>query len=123
MSTKLTPRHLQRWVSLHDRLRVARETLNMLEKSLAARYGWADGWRSWLGRTDRKMLEVKRRAVTAIEDQIFALLDEISPRNWRSSVPARWVASDLTWEDATRPLGQALSVVPPLAYGATEAIQ
>lgn len=123
MSTKLTPRHLERWIALHDRLRIARETLNMLEKSLAARYGWASGWLAWLGSTDRKTLDIKWAAVRKIEEKIFAILAEVSPRDWSHGVPAHWVASELTWEDAIRPLGEPLSVVPPLAYGATEALR
>lgn len=121
MSTKLTPRHLERWNALHLRLIVARGVFAACERRLRGQYG--EFQPAWLTKVQRAELDQKRAAVHKVEEKIFALLDEVSPRNWRSGVPAHWVASELTWEDAIRPLGEPLSVVPPLAYGATEALR
>lgn len=57
-------------------------------------------------------------------DQIVDLLVRVSPRGetWLSGVPTWWIREKLTWEDAVRPAGEALSVDVPLAYGATRAL-
>lgn len=49
-------------------------------------------------------------------DRMFTLL-EASPRNWSFNVPAHWVVTELSYDDAIRPIGEPLSVVPPVSYG------
>jgi hypothetical protein len=48
---------------------------------------------------------------------MFALLDRIGGRSWRSLVPHHWVMEELSYEDATT--RDALSAVPPCGYGAS----
>jgi hypothetical protein len=40
-----------------------------------------------------------------------------------SGVPAHWIRSELTWEDAIRPKTEPLSVTPPTAWGHSRPIQ
>lgn len=49
--------------------------------------------------------------------KFFAFLRTISPRDWEVGCPAWWTLRVLSFEDATRPLSEPLSAVPPLAYG------
>lgn len=99
-----------RWVRARDGERAYRLDV------LLSRYGKADPPSRWLTATERRRLDVFRRAQDRASDAMFALLDRIGGRSWRSLVPHQWVMDELSYEDAvTR---DALSVIPPLGYGA-----
>lgn len=86
--------------------------------SFRARYG-SEYQDSWLSPPDRKRKERLNAAVDKAGDALFAHVQAISPRDWSFGVPLCWVLSDLTFEDAVRPIDEPLSVVPPLSYGST----
>jgi hypothetical protein len=67
----------------------------------------------------RDALSAHQKRMDAVGDQFFALLDEISPRNWRVGVSYYWVLLHLTYADATT--GGALSVRPDPGWGTCEA--
>ena len=54
-------------------------------------------------------------AETRACDAFCAYLTEISPRAWGQGIPCTWLRTALTFADATT--AEALSVVPPPAYG------
>ncbi len=72
--------------------------------------------------TVRRRIEALARSVSRAEDQIMSLL-EGAPRDWRAGVPWAWVCSSLSFEDATRPRSEPLSVVPPCSYGSNRPIE
>ena len=80
----------------------------------------AYGQSEYASASERKRLDALGRRKSKIGDKIYDILDDVSPRRWRSGAPAWWVVSKLSWEDAIKPLGVSLSVVPPLSYGASE---
>lgn len=96
------------WSAVQER----RQTFS---RDMQSRYGAYDPPRAWMTRTEIKRLDSILTADSKRTDQMCALLDDISPRDWRSGVPSHWLMSDLTFEDATT--RGALSVVPPCAYG------
>jgi hypothetical protein len=67
--------------------------------------------------SERKAREAISAADDKASDAMYALLDEVSPRQWRSGVPQSWVMSSLTWEDATT--AGRMSVTPPCAWGSS----
>ena len=89
------------------------------EVSLRARYG--DGYqKGWVKAAEAKKLERLSESMTkASRAVVMDYLETISPRDWSYGVPCHWLYEKLTWEDAIRPVGEKLSVVPPLSYGAT----
>ena len=108
-----------RWEKLRaDYLATDRARLD-LDIQLHVKYG--PGFRhEWASKTEQKKLEQLRDRLDRIGNKMSAILDKVSPRNWGYGVPAHWVYSSLSWEDAIRPLGEPLSVTPPLAYGSTQ---
>jgi hypothetical protein len=54
-------------------------------------------------------------AIDRSSDRMFAVLDAVSPRNWRRRVSWAWIMEHLTWEDATT--SGPLSETPQAAYG------
>lgn len=74
---------------------------------------------SWLRAGERNLEDRLSAAVDKAGDALFAHVQAISPRDWSVGVPVSWVLEDLTFEDAERPVGEPLSVVPPLSYGST----
>lgn len=106
-----------------DKLRKAYVTkkakLDEREDAIRQRYG--GNWRRhWLKASEEKDLTKKAESVDVARRAFFDYLTEISPRDWGFGVPYHWLCEELTYEDAVRPLGERLSVVPPLSYGATE---
>ena len=105
-----------------DRLRAryveAAARLDEADVEFAGRYG-ARYATTWLSRRDQQRLERLRAARRKAEEAIFAHVQAHSPRDWGRGVPQAWVCASLTWDDAVRPLGEPLSVVPPMSYGAT----
>lgn len=92
------------------------------DDAMRAKYG--SGYsESWLKRSEALVLAKLRNAREVVGDKLFEHVQAISPRDWSRGVPMYWVLMDLTYEDAVRPLGEPLSVVPPMSYGATEAMR
>ena len=81
---------------------------------LERRYGSASSFN--YRKTDQTRLDRLRRAEDRASDRMFRLL-EASPRNWRDGAPSHWVCFHLPYEDAVRPKGERLSIIPPCAYG------
>lgn len=92
------------------------------DDAMRAKYG-SGYYESWLKRSEKLRSEKLRNAYEAVGDKLFAHVQAISPRDWSRGVPMCWVLMDLTYEDAVRPLGEPLSVVPPMSYGATEVMR
>lgn len=80
------------------------------ERALSLKYQKAH----WASTTERKKLEALVKKVSVYYDRFFALLYDISPREWRG-VPAYWIVEKLSWDDAvtTGPL----AVRPPPGRG------
>lgn len=104
-----------RWEKLRADYLAARREYDDLTIKLDVKYGK----REWASRTEKKKLDQLRKRMDRIGDKMLAMLDQVSPRDWHSGVPAHWVYGSLSWEDAIRPLSEPLSVTPPLAYGHT----
>ena len=92
------------------------------DDAMRGKYG-GDYRTTWLTTGEAKKETKLREASDAAQNAFIDYLTEISPRYWKSGVPVHWLCEELTYEDAIRPVDQPLSVVPPLAYGATDPIQ
>lgn len=105
---RLRARHLEKQKALYS-----------FQSKLQQRLG--PGWNSsWLKASDEDKLHRLREAADKTGRTFFDYLQSISPRDWSYGVPAYWVHETLTFADAMRPTNEPLSVVPPMAYGATE---
>lgn len=88
------------------------------EANTAVRIKYGDGFReSWLTAGERAKLERTGLARDKAGGAIVAYIQAISPRDWSRGVPVHWLYDEVTYEDVVRPVGEKLSVVPPLAYG------
>lgn len=121
----MTPR--EKFDALRAKYVKARDALGAINVALHVKYGrgGSDGKDvpdSWLKTTELIKRGKARAKVDEAGDAFYAHLQAISPRDWGSGAPVRWLYEDLTWEDAVRPVGEKLSVVPPLAYGCTQPI-
>lgn len=92
-----------------------RATHDDVRRALSQKYGSACNAVHY-GKGDRTKLERADAAYDKACSRLFELL-EASPRDWRSGVPATWVAETLSYEDAVRPVSDPLSVTPPCSYG------
>lgn len=108
----------ERFETLRAKYLAACEKRDGLDSTLRARYG-GDYQDSWLKAGDRKALDRLRAACDRAGDAFTAHLASFSPRDWSYGVPCHWVRESLMYEDAARPAGEPLGVVPPLSYGAT----
>lgn len=106
----------QRFESAQRRYREAEERRETFRRAMLAKYGRLDPPRAWMTRGEIDRLERIRRAEDRAGDALFAVLDRVSPRGWRSGPPFAWVMTELSWEDAAT--SGALSAVPPCGYGA-----
>jgi hypothetical protein len=108
-----------RWDKLRAQFLAAHEAARAQEIEMRVRYGDAN-WRHWASKSDRNKLDKLRERERKIGDKIMALLLRVSPRGdaWRTGAPAYWIYEKLSWEDATRPVNEPLSVVVPAPYGA-----
>lgn len=108
----------ERFDALRARYLTAKAKLDDVNAAHEAKYG-PGCQESWLKPGERtayrKAKDAAERAGEAFTDYVAA----ISPRDWSRGVPFHWVRESLTYEDATRPLGEVLSVSPPLAWGAS----
>ncbi len=110
-----------RFDALRAKYLAAKKRCDDLDIALAVKFGRSYE-RSWLKAGDRKALERAQAARDKAGDALFDHVQSFSPRDWSCGVPADWVRESLTYEDAARPAGEALSVTPPLAYGVTAAM-
>ena len=113
-----------RWDALHASYATAIEAVRNMQISLRVKYGDSN-WRTWSSRGDRNKLEKLEERANKIGDKIVELLVRISPRGeaWLSGGPAWWIREKLTWEDAVRPVNEALSVEVPAPFGATHGLR
>lgn len=105
-----------------DKLRTAymaaKAELDAFASQLASKYG--DGYSSaWLKSSESTKLDRLRETADKYGDAFTDYVASFSPRYWSYGVPAYWVRETLTFADAARPVNEQLSVVPPMAYGAT----
>ena len=122
-SAAKTAANKARWDVLRASFIVADEAARAQE--IAMRVKWGDAsWRNWASRGEQTKLEKLEERRSKIGDKIFELLLKVSPRGeaWRTGAPVFWIYHDLTWEDATRPTSEPLSVVVPAPYGANRGI-
>lgn len=104
--------------SLRVRYLAAKVRYGKLDIAFAAKYG--SGYQpSWLKAGEHKAKESASAAMSKASDAFYKHLASFSPRDWSYGVPGHWVCESLTFEDAARPKGKPLSVVPPMSYGAT----
>ena len=100
-----------RFNKLQEQVRALDATRTELEIDLRVKYSAV----CYASKTERKRLDALRARIDKTADRLFAMLDEISPRGWRSGAPWHWIITQLTYDDAVSS-GQ-LAVVPPPAYG------
>lgn len=116
LATPADNRKLQdQWLKLRQQYLELDAKTREIQRALAIKYGDI----MWASAADKKKLDALRARERKIEEKMLEILDAVSPRNWQSGAPSHWIYTKLTWQDATRPLNQPLSVTPPLAYGHT----
>jgi hypothetical protein len=93
--------------------------LTEFRATLASKYG-PNYLNSWMRPAEIAKLNKLGDAADKCSNAFTEHLESFSPRDWSYDVPAYWVRETLTFADAMRPLDEPLSVVPPMAYGATE---
>lgn len=109
-------RDRERWEKLRADYLATEKAAQDLDMKLSVKYGRSE----WASKTELKKLTQLRERKDRIREKMFEITERVSPRDWGRGVPAHWIASSLPWEDVVRPLGEKLSVTPPLAYGHTE---
>jgi len=109
----------ERFDALRAKYLAAKAKLDEVSSALAVKYGpeYRD---SWLRMGERTARQKARDAVERAGDAVTEHVATFSPRDWSHGVPQYWVRGELTYEDAARPAGEPLSVVPPLSWGATK---
>jgi len=105
----------ERFAAIQRRYAVVQEREATLEGCFLRKYGTCRPSSAWITRGEQDKIDAIGRAADREINAMFALLDEVSPRHWRSGAPFHWVMTSLTWDDAIT--GERLSVVPPAAYG------
>jgi len=107
-----------KFVKLRAAYMAAKAKLDALSSQLTSKYG--DGYSSaWLKSSESTKLDRLREAADKHGDAFTDYVASISPRDWSYGVPCYWVRESLTFADVTRPANEQLSVVPPMAYGAS----
>lgn len=114
-----------RWDNLHATYAAKRAALDELDRELSLKYGGPGGryQTSWLSAGAKTKLERLRASADKVGDKIYDLVTKISPRDWSHGAPAYWIREKLSWEDATRPVNEPLSVVVPAPWGAREGLK
>lgn len=101
-----------------ERLRAAvlakRAVKDSVRRTLELKYGQCN--LNWCTAKEVKIQLAAQAAYDKAADRMHALL-EASPRDWKEGVPTAWAVEELSYDDACKPLSEALSVVPPMAYG------
>ena len=105
-----------------DKLRTAymaaKTKLDAFASQLASKYG--DRYpRTWLKSSESTKLDRLRESADKHGDAFTDYVASFSPRDWSYGVPDDWVRESLAFADAARHVNEQLSVVPPMAYGAT----
>jgi hypothetical protein len=103
--------------AIRRRHSAAQERLAKIEDALRRKYGQTNPPSSWMTAGEYDKRERAQAAVSKEWDKMFDLLDDISPRSWRSGVAAWWIVEKLSFEDATT-LGP-LSETPQPGHGTT----
>ncbi len=106
-----------RFCTARGRYQTAYAALQDHEIDLAVKYGRCA--REWCSTKEKRRTEQLRAALDRASAAFHKLLATLSPRDWSYGVPSHWLCLHLSYEDATRPVGEPLSVVPPLSYGST----
>ena len=70
----------------------------------------------WASTAVQKKIDSLRSQMDKVAERIFTMTDA-SPRDWRRGTPMDYVCSELSYDDAFKPLGLPLSKEPPKAYG------
>jgi len=105
----------ERFNTLQSQIRVLVDEQRTLSIGLAVKYG--SGNEHYAKRSELRRLETLNERIATLSNKLYDLLGIISPRDWRSGVPCSYITTHLSYEDAvTR---DALSAVPPCAWGAT----
>lgn len=112
----MTPR--AKFDALRAKYLLARDKFDEYERRMRRRYG-SEFVPYWGTAVEQKTIDKLRAAKDRGGRALFDHIQAVSPRDWSYGAPVRWLYEDLIWEDAVRPVGEKLSVVPPLAYGAT----
>lgn len=107
------------WDAAQAKWRELDKRLDTHRNALSFKYGEA----KWASRTEKAQSEKLYAQMSKISDKIFGWLDQMTDRRWTSGVPSHWVAGELSYDDARKPASVPLSVVPPLAYGATSPLR
>jgi hypothetical protein len=105
-----------RFADLQVHARVTRDAALAVRGDLNRRYTY----HGYAKAAERKRLERLQRAADRAQEAFTSYLCTIAPaeRDWYRGVPLHWLIDSLTYADAvTR---DALSVVPPAAYGYAE---
>lgn len=107
--------HEEKFEAIRRRYLAAAERRSQAADSVRLRYG-PSGY-VYATKAERERRDRADAAMSRESDKMFALLDKVSPRRWRSGVAAWWVMERLSWEDAitTGPL----STLPQPGYGTT----
>lgn len=109
----------ERFDALRAKYLAAKAKLDEVSAALATKYG-SDYHDAWLKAGERTARQKARDAAEKAGDAFTEHVATFSPRDWSYGVPQSWVRESLTYEDAARPVGEPLSVVPPLSWGATK---
>jgi len=109
-------RNRERFETLQAQIRALLREKGERLVALHVKYGSANT--HYASKGEKAPIDRLNTRIGRLSDKLFALLADISPRDWRSGVPCHWAITKLTYDDATT--RDALSVIPPAAYGYTE---
>src|SRR4051812_4673262 len=113
MRTRITDR--QKFDTLQQRIGVAQREYDTRRATVIAAYSDV----AYAPKGKRELLDRLAARVNRDSAKLYALLDRVSPRDWRTGVPVAYVHARLTWHDATT--RAELGAVPPAAYGGSDA--
>lgn len=111
----------EKFDSLRAKYLAAKSKLDEYRSELRLKYG-SEYRDFWLKDGERKRSDRLQASADKVSAAFFEHLQSFSPRDWSYGVPLAWVLEDLAFEDAARPAGETLSVVPPLSYGSTRPV-
>jgi hypothetical protein len=107
-----------RFESIKRRYAKVQERMAAFNEMLYERYKIPNPPRGWLRDSENRKKDEIRERESEIEDEFFNLLDQISPRSWRSGISAAWTINNLTYDDAVTE--GPLSMLPEPGYGSSE---
>jgi hypothetical protein len=113
--------HRQKFDALRERCLSTRVPFEAFKNACQRKYGFANrAWIHQLSRAEERKYDSLKKQVDKADEKMMALLDKISERDWHHGVPAHWVYTQLSYDDAVKPRSTPLSTVPPVAYGCRE---